>query len=162
MIMRSSVLQLIPDDLNEDVAQVMMFYRWRRAPILQLLCTLRRQACEGDFIVFASDDGMPLVAMVRLGPSEKDPSATQLVLNVEYQLPKVLVEFAGKLDVHMHVNSILQQNLEVPSNCLPVVGIMHEPCCSLWAQCPLHPTLALYVHYQRKVADSSRGGCFPE
>jgi hypothetical protein len=91
----------------------MMFYRWRRAPLLQLLCTLRRQACDGDFIVFASDDGMPLVAMVRLGPCEKDPSATQVVFNVEYRMPTVLVEFAGKLDVHMHADSILQQNLVV-------------------------------------------------
>jgi hypothetical protein len=114
----SQLLQLIPDDLNEDVAQVMMFYRWRRAPILQLLCTLRRQACEGDFIVFASDDGMPLIVMVRLGPSEEDPSATQVIFNVEYRMPTVLVEFAGKLGVHMHVDSILQQNLLVLSHSL--------------------------------------------
>lgn len=92
---------------------MMMFYRWRRAPILQLLCTVRRQAAEGDFIVFSSDDGMPLVAMVRLGPSEEGPSKTQLIVNVEYYLPMQLVEFAGKLDVHMHVDSILQQNLLV-------------------------------------------------
>lgn len=111
-----NLLQLIPDDLNEDVAQVMMFYRWRRAPILQLLCTVRRQAADGDFIAFASDDGMPLVAIVRLGPSEEDPSATQVVFNIEYRLPTVLVDFAGKLGIHMHVDSILQQNLVVCSS----------------------------------------------
>ena len=113
---RGKLLQLIPDELNEEVAQVIMFYRWRRAPILQLLCTLRRQAADGDFIVFASDDGTPLVAMVRLGPSEEDPSATQIVFNVEYRLPTVLVDFVGKLGVHMHVDSILQQNLLVRSS----------------------------------------------
>jgi hypothetical protein len=121
----SQLLQLIPDDLNEDVAQVMMFYRWRRAPILQLLCTLRRQACEGDFIVFASDDGMPLIVMVRLGPSDEDPSATQVIFNVEYRMPTVLVEFAGKLGVHMHVDSILQQNLLVRSHSLSDTRCRH-------------------------------------
>lgn len=116
-------VQLIPDDLAEDVAQVMMFYRWRKAPILQLLCTLRRQAAEGDFIVFASDDGMPLVAMIRLGPSEQDPNVTEMVFNVEYFLPKVLVEFATKFDVHMHVDGILDQNLLVSSLTITLLPI---------------------------------------
>lgn len=120
------MLQLIPDGLNEEVAQVMMFYRWRRAPILQLLCTLRRQA-DSDFIVFNSDDGFPLVAMVRLGPSDEDPSATRVVFNVEYRLPNVLVEFAGKLGVHMHVDSILQQNILVRSS-------SRSLCCSWYAR----------------------------
>jgi hypothetical protein len=110
-------MQLIPDGLEEDVAQVMMFYRWRRSPMLQLLLTLRRQTVDGDMISYSSDDGLPLVVLIRLSPDESDPQhATQVIFNVEYKLPQLLVDFAGKFGVHMHVDGILQQNIEVCCN----------------------------------------------
>lgn len=110
-------VQLIVDGADADAAQLMLFYRWRRTPPLQILVTLHKERSpDGTVMSFSSADGMPLVAMLRFEPAPEGrggDGATVVTLLVEYALPNVLAEYIGKLGIEMHVDSILRQNLEV-------------------------------------------------
>eukprot|EP00892_Ulva_mutabilis_P009236 jgi/Ulvmu1/6685/UM030_0016.1 len=108
---------IIEDGADPDAAQLMLFYRWRRTPPLQILLTLHRErSADGSMLAFSSDDGMPFAAMLRLEAAPEargGGSATVATLAIEYALPNVLVEYVGRTGIEMHVNSILRQNFEV-------------------------------------------------
>lgn len=113
------MVQLIVDGEDSDAAQLMLFYRYRRTPPLQILTTLHKERSpDGTVMSFSSDDGMPLAAMLRFeaAPDTRGGAATTTVaLVLQYALPNVLLEYIGKFAVEMHVDGILKQNLEVPS-----------------------------------------------
>lgn len=124
-------MQLIVDGADADAAQLMLFYRWRRTPPLQILVTLHKERSDdGRVLAFSSDDGMPLVALLRFEAAPEargGAAATVVTLELEYALPNVLVEYIGKLGIEMHVDGILRQNLDVSS--LPM---HHQRALPLW------------------------------
>lgn len=128
--LRGAVVQLIVDGEDSDAAQLMLFYRFRRTPPLQILTTLHKERSpDGTVMSFSSDDGMPLAAMLRFeaAPDARSgAAATTVSLVLQYALPNVLVEYIGKFGVEMHVNEILKQNLEVCVAAPPAARSAHR------------------------------------
>jgi hypothetical protein len=99
------------DGVDPNAAVVMMFYKWRELPMLQLLSSVMRSEPTSDSLHFRSVEGFPFRATFSF--REVAAGATKVELSVAHGLPDIVEDWIGVPACRMHVKQILTENCEV-------------------------------------------------
>jgi hypothetical protein len=99
------------DGVDPNAAVVMMFYKWRQLPVVQLMSSVSRSQPQSNSLQFRSVKGFPFRASFTFTAAAE--GATKVELHVAHGLPDIVEEWIGVQACRMHVRRILAENCDV-------------------------------------------------